>query len=326
MNLIEFPVTPSQRPLFSVGVVARMTEISVATLRAWERRYGFPVPARTPGGHRLFTENDVVLLRWIKEQIEAGVGTSAAILAARQLRLTESEQLPAPATSPGSEFFPKLRERFQEITQGHQAEQADVLLGEAMAAARPEEIILHLIGPTLAALGEAWLEGRISVATEHFWSHYLRQRLLLWMLSGPPAHDMQPLVLACAPGDLHEGGLLMLGALLRRRRWPIAYLGQDLPLSDLASFIRSVRPPAVVLAAIMESSGRTLTAWPEALPGAALSGRPIVAFGGRAFIMHPKLRDEVAGLYLGDTLEEAIGRLESALTAALGWPKPIIRS
>src|SRR5512147_3135227 len=66
-------------PLYNIGVVSRMTGISMATLRAWERRYDFPESKRTVGGHRLFTERDIIRLRWVKQRIDAGMQTSQAI-------------------------------------------------------------------------------------------------------------------------------------------------------------------------------------------------------------------------------------------------------
>jgi DNA-binding transcriptional MerR regulator len=45
--------TGNEEPLYNIGVVARMTGISMPTLRAWERRYDFPDSERTAGGHRL---------------------------------------------------------------------------------------------------------------------------------------------------------------------------------------------------------------------------------------------------------------------------------
>src|SRR5512144_1255395 len=69
----------SDDPLYNIGVVSRMTGISVATLRAWERRYGFPSSGRTAGGHRLYSEKDMVRLRWVKGQIDQGMQTAQAI-------------------------------------------------------------------------------------------------------------------------------------------------------------------------------------------------------------------------------------------------------
>jgi hypothetical protein len=84
-----------------------------------------------------------------------------------------------------------------------------------------------VIGPTFHDIGEAWSAGQIDVATEHFATNHLRHHLLLWMRMGPPAYHVNPVVLACAPGELHEGSLLMLAVLLQRLRWPVIYLARD---------------------------------------------------------------------------------------------------
>jgi hypothetical protein len=46
-------------PVYPIRTVSKLTGVSEGTLRAWEVRYGIIIPARTPGGHRLFSENDV---------------------------------------------------------------------------------------------------------------------------------------------------------------------------------------------------------------------------------------------------------------------------
>ncbi len=65
--------TGSEEPLYNIGVVSRMTKISMATLRAWERRYEFPESKRTMGGHRLYSEKDIIRLRWVKERVDEGM-------------------------------------------------------------------------------------------------------------------------------------------------------------------------------------------------------------------------------------------------------------
>ena len=71
--------TGNEEPIYNIGVVARMTGVSMATLRAWERRYAFPESERTAGGHRLYSERDVLRLRWVKERINEGMQTAQAI-------------------------------------------------------------------------------------------------------------------------------------------------------------------------------------------------------------------------------------------------------
>ena len=56
-----------------IGAVARITGVSVHTLRKWEDRYGAVEPRRTEGGDRLYTRTDVERLGFIRRLAEAGV-------------------------------------------------------------------------------------------------------------------------------------------------------------------------------------------------------------------------------------------------------------
>ena len=106
---------------------------------------------------------------------------------------------------------------------------------------------------------------------------------------------------------------MIFAALLRRRRWPVSYLGQSIPLPDLASFVERVQPIAIVTVAMTEAPADALTHWPEAFPGIVETGRPIFAYGGLVFNQAPEWRAKVPGLFLGATLTEGIETLERIL-------------
>jgi DNA-binding transcriptional MerR regulator len=65
-------VVESGRPLFSIGAVARMLDLTAATLRTWEARYGLVTPERSGGGQRLYSRDQVEQLRYVRRQVEAG--------------------------------------------------------------------------------------------------------------------------------------------------------------------------------------------------------------------------------------------------------------
>ena len=195
----------------------------------------------------------------------------------------------------------------------HDTVQADHIINEAVALSPPENVILDVISPTMHTIGLGWQEGEIDIATEHLATNYLRQRLMMWLRTGPPAYAVQPTVLACAPGEWHDGSLMIFGALLRRRRWPVTYLGQSTPLPDLARLVRKIQPLAIVLVAMQEEPAQALIPWPTWLQEAAETGRPVVAYGGLAFNEHSELRDKVPGLFLGATFQEGVDTLESIL-------------
>ena len=184
-------------------------------------------------------------------------------------------------------------------------------MGESLAFYSPEGLTLDVIGPTLNTIGEAWEQGHITVATEHLATNYLRHRLLMWMVTGPFPRPGSPILLACAPGEWHEGSLLMLGVLLRRKGWPVVYLGQNVPFNDLAGFIDDIHPKVVVLVAMREEPARALAGWPKWIR--QMGGSPIIAFGGRAFVIQPELQGFVPGIYLGDSLQDGLTNLDSIL-------------
>jgi MerR family transcriptional regulator, light-induced transcriptional regulator len=312
-------------PLYNIGAATRMTGISIARLRAWERRYGFPLSARTAGGHRLYSEHDVARLRWIRLQIDQGMQTSQAIQALHYQeasgRLAYGQPVPTP-TEQASQALPAVssqevgRDQLVHALIHHNAEKADQIMAEGLPLLHPEGLILDVVGPAMVAIGDAWANNEIDVATEHFATNYLRQRLLMWLLSAPPAYDTAPIVLACAPDEWHEGGLLMAAALLSRRRWPVAYLGQAVPLSDLAQLVRDIQPLLVAIVALSKETAGALAEWPLFLPEASQTGSPVVAFAGRVFDDDPEWRARVAGVFLGATLREGIETIERLLRPA----------
>lgn len=79
---------------FSIAATERDTGLSKDVLRVWERRYGFPVPARDGHGERSYPAEQVARLRIIKRLLDQGhrpgrlVATSPAELDALAGRLS----------------------------------------------------------------------------------------------------------------------------------------------------------------------------------------------------------------------------------------------
>jgi methanogenic corrinoid protein MtbC1 len=235
-------------------------------------------------------------LHWVKSQVDSGLTVSRAVVAVRALEMDgrlfmAGEMETGSRSEPGPALIPPQRESLLDALTHHDLPRADQLLGEMLAFYSPEVLTLDVIGPALNAIGEAWEQERISVATEHLASN--------------------PVILACAPGEWHEGSLLMLGVLLRRQGWPVAYLGQNVPFHDLAEFMDTIHPPAVVLVAMCDEPARALAKWPQWIT--QVGGNPAIAFGGRAFVLQPELQGIVPGIYLGATIQDGLTNLVSLL-------------
>ncbi len=69
---------PGDDPVYSIGAAAKIVDVPVATIRAWEERYGVVRPARSGGAQRLYSRNQIEQLKYIKSQIESGASAADA--------------------------------------------------------------------------------------------------------------------------------------------------------------------------------------------------------------------------------------------------------
>ena len=81
--------------IYSIGAVARMLGVPAQTLRAWEERYQQIVPARSDGGQRLYSRDQVDQLSFVRNQIEQGLQPADAHRLLAQQRHTDAASLPA---------------------------------------------------------------------------------------------------------------------------------------------------------------------------------------------------------------------------------------
>jgi DNA-binding transcriptional MerR regulator len=80
--------------IYSIGAVARMLGVPAQTLRAWEERYQQIVPARSGGGQRLYSRDQVDQLSFIRNQIEQGLQPADAHRLLAEQRHTDAAPLP----------------------------------------------------------------------------------------------------------------------------------------------------------------------------------------------------------------------------------------
>ena len=69
---------PGDEPIYSIGAAAKIVDVPVATIRAWEERYRVVKPVRSGGAQRLYSRNQIEQLKYIKSQIESGASAADA--------------------------------------------------------------------------------------------------------------------------------------------------------------------------------------------------------------------------------------------------------
>ncbi|AKH16126.1 MerR family transcriptional regulator [Deinococcus soli (ex Cha et al. 2016)] len=286
MNL---PAGRSQTAMFTASEVEAQTGVPATTLRQWERRYGFPRPERSANGYRLYSPHDVAAIQRMQAHLNAGVPASrAAELTQRDLDAVPDE----PEARDAAEWSRQLTQALI----GSDMDQAGAVLGQVHAQLPVEDVLTHVISPTLADIGARWERGEITVAHEHQASAFLRARLSHLMDVAGVQEGFGPLVVAaCAPGEEHELGLMMLTLALRRRGVRVAYLGANVPLGDLAVFTRQQGARAVLLAL---NGDWALGPTREHLRDLDGLGVPLFV-GGALLNARPDLAAELGGTYAG---------------------------
>lgn len=139
-----------QRGVYSIGAVARMLDLSVATIRNWEERYTTVVPERSAGGQRLYSHEQVEQLRYVASQVARGLSAADAH---RLLTEREPDGQSALDDEPGDRARPLVLI----------AERDPAAAALAQAALRGEGYAVQPVF-TASEAEERWLERRARLA------------------------------------------------------------------------------------------------------------------------------------------------------------------
>jgi methanogenic corrinoid protein MtbC1 len=231
-------------PSLNIAALTQRTGVPSDTIRKWEQRYGVLHPERTPGGQRRYSELDVARVEWLKERIHEGyrIGEAAALLG---------------AGDPVARTVEELRNGIVTATIASDVDALGQLVDQALALATLDESFAQVLAPALVEVGERWASGAVSVAQEHLVSSIVRAALQK-LLSDQRADVRGTAVLACAPGERHEIGLLMLAVMLRSDGWQVAYLGADTPFTDAAALADRLDATALCFSAASKESAQAL--------------------------------------------------------------------
>lgn len=320
-------------PVYNLKAVVQETGLKPDTIRAWERRYGLPEPQRAESGHRLYSHNDIVMLKWLVARQNEGMSISRAVGLWRQLAesnvdpVTINQPLivgPAVAADQPAatvDHLGELREAWLNACLNFDEQTAERVVAQAFALFPVEVVCSELLQRGLATIGQAWFEGKVTVQQEHFASALATRRLEAILAATPSPTRPGRIVVGCPPEETHVFAPLMLTLLLRRRGWEVIFLGADVPLANLIATTRAARTQLVILVAQQLLTAATLYEMGRLL----LQERVPLAFGGRIFTEIPELRQRIPGHYLGDQLGEATPLVENimALPRIQAAPQPV---
>ena len=283
----EIAHDPTQ-PWLAIGKLAALAGLPVDTLRTWERRYGVPKAERLPSGHRRYRLEQVEHLRLCREATATGHRASDvlrldlhALMALLGLQALERPDVSMATSVPPSGA---MSATFRLPSDVGLAQPADTewidatvagwlalaraldtdALGTAMLSAWQRHGALTfadaLAGPWLAALGQAWAQGSLSVGQEHVASERLRDVCASQWRPLSAANTGAAVVLCNLAGEHHQLGLHLVAAALAIAGARVVFCGGDTPLDDLIATAIQTRACAVAVSVSAHSDAQaTLT-------------------------------------------------------------------
>jgi methanogenic corrinoid protein MtbC1 len=219
--------------------VSRATGIGQHTLRAWERRFGFPKPERLPSGHRRYTADQVARLRLISRALAAGHRAGDVV----PLPLGRLETLLASEVVSAHGWTDDVLERARAFDRDGTV----ALLEQAYAAGGAREFLRERLAPLAEVTGEAWRQGRLEIRHEHFLSEIVVEMLQRLRANLEASARGRPVLLATLPDEEHTLGLHMAAFMITLSGRAVRLLGAKTPADQIAAAAREIHPAAVGL-------------------------------------------------------------------------------
>jgi MerR family transcriptional regulator, light-induced transcriptional regulator len=290
---------------YPISTLSARTGVNTVTLRAWERRYGLLKPKRTPKGHRLYSDQDVALIKSVLRLLEEGVSIS-------QVRPLLEQ--PGAEGTVASDTWTRTRQALIRAIEGFDETRLEQLYSEALSLYPVDMVTRRLLLPLLRELGTRWESAVGSVAEEHFFALYLRNKLGARFHHRTPNPAGPKLLAACLPGEMHELGLLLFALAAHEAGYRVVLLGANMPLTELPVVVKRTGAEALVLSGSIEPVAGLLE---QDLPALVRALRIPVFIGGSTAAAHGAAIDAAGAIAAGESLMQGIERIAAVLPPRL---------
>ncbi|MBI5943320.1 MAG: B12-binding domain-containing protein [Chloroflexi bacterium] len=304
----------SKSPTFNLKVVLNETGLPADTLRAWERRYGLPLPQRTAGGHRLYSQFDIETIRWLLARQAEGLSISHAVDMWNEQLASGSDPLAGAASSAltvaragaPTSSLEAMRSDWLSACLKYETSHAEQILNQAFAANSVEVACVEIVMRGMSEIGGLWHQGKATVQQEHFTSEIATRKLQALISATPPPARNEAILLACPPNEGHAFPLLLLTLFLRRRGWNAIHLGANVPIDQIEETLAVTKSKLVILAAQTLVNAVSLREMARALNKKGIAS----AFGGSVFNSISGLQARIPAHFLGNTIEQSLPVIE----------------
>jgi DNA-binding transcriptional MerR regulator/methylmalonyl-CoA mutase cobalamin-binding subunit len=220
----------------TIRVVSRATGLSMETLRAWERRYGFPLPERREGSNRrLYSSADVAKLQLIQEAIKQGYRIGD-IVGKTDAELTSLSRGDTRAMADVVSLRAVGEASVEDLVALLRADRVAKLESELRRAAvtlGPRRFVTDIAHPLAVRVGAAWAEGMLSIRHEHAATECLVTQLRQMLAEYRDIETRPVVLLATLSSEPHTLPLQMVALYLVTLGATPRLLGGPTPARDV---------------------------------------------------------------------------------------------
>jgi MerR family transcriptional regulator, light-induced transcriptional regulator len=228
--------------LWSMRSVSQRTGLSEHTLRAWEKRFGFPNPVRLPSGHRRYPADQVRRLAAIQAALVRGhrIGDVIDLDEGGIDALLASDTLSGGGPEPAEGTYLDACLRLD-------ADGLASMMRRDAAALGISRFLQEKAGPFVQSVGDSWADGVMTIGHEHLSTEVVEG--VLRELRAPLERGLsgRPVLLATLPGEQHSLGLQMAALMIVARGVRVRVLGLETPPAEIARVAVDLRAGAVAL-------------------------------------------------------------------------------
>lgn len=257
------PVNPAvdyHLPRYSVKQASELTGLTLNQVRLWERRYKLVSPERADNGYRLYSRENLDILRYARQETQKGVSIHviAELVHAQKkeiLKQLRSDKIITPRKVFASDprRVPNYDLMVHSVANGDPMK-FERLLIQAQAGKSFSEAVRTVDLPILARIGELTMRDEINISASHLASAVIRRRILAHVQNLGVQCGESPVLLACVPEDYHELGLLCSMLELTQQMRSTLYLGPNVPLQELFNYTDKLNPSAILLSIVAPMS------------------------------------------------------------------------
>jgi len=295
--------------------VAKITGLSKDVIRVWERRFNLLKPIRGANRYRQYSDEDVALLRYLKDQVDGGGSIGELARMGREELLTRI-RANAPKTTIVEDTFRRLLGELLAALDPLDRVTFEKRLNGAVAVVPFEEALHGILLPLQKQVGQLWHDNHLDIAIEHYVTKQIQQKIFSAMNQLPVAEFGPTIVVACPPGEEHDVAALAVAYRCRVRGCRVYYLGANVPIASLTHLCNKVDPDLTILSIPLPMSEDKASALVSALaneghsfPKVSVGGLGALANQGVFAHAHIEILEDFAAL--DDRLERLIRKTPS---------------